>query len=125
MHERLISLLVEWCETPRAESSCVAYKDTCVEFLQEATEDKILRHVPKSPVNNCYLYIPHNLLDPVMGSKLYQAVPILRAHILGKQRCILVLPSRVSTSQARPQHRSVLHRRIAWGALASLCIPCT
>ena len=66
MHERLISLLVEWCETPRAESSCVAYKDTCVEFLQEATEDKILRHVPKSPVNNCYLYIPHNLLDPVM-----------------------------------------------------------
>ena len=66
MHERLISLLVEWCETPRAESSCVAYKDTCVEFLQEDTEDKILRHVPKSPVNNCYLYIPHNLLDPVM-----------------------------------------------------------
>lgn len=37
-----------------------------MEFLQEDTEDKILRHVPKSPVNNCYLYIPHNLLDPVM-----------------------------------------------------------
>ena len=66
MHERLISLLVEWCETPRADSSCVAYKDTCVEFLQEETENKVLRHVPKSPVNNCYLYIPHNLLDPVM-----------------------------------------------------------
>lgn len=33
MHERLISLLVEWCETPRAESACVAYKDTCVEYF--------------------------------------------------------------------------------------------
>ena len=65
MHERMISLLVEWCETPRAESSCVAYKDTCVEFTADS-EDRILRHVQKSPANNCYLYIPHNLLDPVM-----------------------------------------------------------
>ena len=65
MHDRMISLLVEWCETPRADSSCVAYKDTCVEFLADS-EDRILRHVKKSPENNCYLYIPHNLLDPVM-----------------------------------------------------------
>lgn len=65
MHERLISLLVEWCETPRAESACVAYKDTCVAFLPDS-EEKVLRHVQKSPANNCYLYIPHSLLDPVL-----------------------------------------------------------
>eukprot|EP00438_Fugacium_kawagutii_P019393 Skav219439 [mRNA] locus=scaffold1461:124632:129212:- [translate_table: standard] len=65
MHERLISLLVEWCETPRAESACVAYKDTCVEFLPDS-EEKVLRYVQKSPANNCYLYIPHSLLDPVL-----------------------------------------------------------
>jgi hypothetical protein len=65
MHERLVSLLVEWCETPRANSACVAYKDTCVEYLPDSSA-RILRHIQKSPANDCYLYIPHNLLDPVL-----------------------------------------------------------
>ena len=72
MHEKLVSLLVEWCETPRAESSCVAYKDTCVAYLPDSSDidskGPVLRHVRKSPSNNCYLYIPHSLLDPVEGS---------------------------------------------------------
>ena len=67
MHERIINLLVEWCETDRADSSCVAYADTCVEYLTDHEQsDRILRHKDKSPSNNCYIYIPHPLLDPVL-----------------------------------------------------------
>lgn len=65
MHDRLISLLVEWCETPRAAKKCVAYEDTCV--LYDTTIEIPVRHVPKKADNNCYVYIPHSLLDPVLS----------------------------------------------------------
>ena len=35
MHPRIINLLVAWRETGRADSSCVDYADTCVEYLTE------------------------------------------------------------------------------------------
>ena len=65
MWPSIFSFLVEWCEAPRANSACVAYKDTCVEYLPGSSA-KILRHIQKSPANDCYLYIPQSFLDPVL-----------------------------------------------------------
>ena len=68
MHDKLIALLVEWCETPPAASKCVAYEDTCVVY--DTTCDVPVVHVPKSAQNNCYIYIPHALVDPVLDEHL-------------------------------------------------------
>ena len=64
MHDKLIALLVEWCETPPAASKCVSYADTCVVY--DTCLDVCVRHVAKSAENNCYIYIPHPLIDPVL-----------------------------------------------------------
>ena len=64
MHEKLISLLVEWCETPRSQKPCVSYHDTCVQC--DVSREVILRHIPKAAGNDCYIFIPHPLLDPVL-----------------------------------------------------------
>jgi len=64
MHEKLVSLLVEWCETPRSQKQCVAYEDTFVQY--DVSRETILKHLPKSSDHDCYIYIPHPLLDPTL-----------------------------------------------------------
>ena len=68
MHTRLISLLVEWCETPPRRESCVCYDDLCVAYGR--TPGQSLTIIKKSPSNNCYLKIPHPLLDPVLQANM-------------------------------------------------------
>ena len=65
MQTRMISLLVEWCETEDMRSSCVCYNDIC--FLYDDPGSTLpVKAVKKGPENNCYIRIPHSLLDPVM-----------------------------------------------------------
>eukprot|EP00435_Cladocopium_sp_Y103_P008302 s3962_g2.t1 len=66
MHEKLVSLLVEWCETPHAQKPCVSYEDTCVQY--DVSREIQLKHVIKSAENDCYVYIPHPLIDPVLAT---------------------------------------------------------
>ena len=65
MHDKLISLLVEWCETGNARRPCVSFVDTCVQY--DISRETFLIHVKKSALNDCYVYIPHPLLDPVLA----------------------------------------------------------
>eukprot|EP00438_Fugacium_kawagutii_P027022 Skav232520 [mRNA] locus=scaffold1096:926666:934699:- [translate_table: standard] len=64
MHEKLVSLLVEWCETPQERKPCVSYADTCVQY--DVSRELSLRHIVKAAGNDCYVFIPHPLLDPVL-----------------------------------------------------------
>ena len=64
MHEKLVSLLVEWCETPRSQKPCVAYEDTFEQY--DVSRETILKHMPKSADHDCYVFIPHPLLDPTL-----------------------------------------------------------
>ena len=65
MQTRMISLLVEWCETEDTRSSCVCYNDICFQYDDPGSSLPI-KTVKKGPENNCYVRIPHPLLDPVM-----------------------------------------------------------
>eukprot|EP00435_Cladocopium_sp_Y103_P017516 s1987_g4.t1 len=65
MHEKLVSLLVEWCETPHAQRPCVSYEDTCVQY--DVSREVHVKHIAKSAENDCYVYIPHPLVDPVLA----------------------------------------------------------
>ncbi|CAE7841050.1 unnamed protein product, partial [Symbiodinium sp. KB8] len=65
MQTRMTSLLVEWCETEDQRSPSVCYDDIC--FMYDASNsDTPIRAVKKGPQNNCYVKIPHPILDPVM-----------------------------------------------------------
>jgi hypothetical protein len=64
LQTRLISLLVEWCETPDERRSCVAYTDLCIRY--DAADGSPTTVVPKDPANSCYVSIPHPMLDPVL-----------------------------------------------------------
>ncbi|CAE7390457.1 unnamed protein product, partial [Symbiodinium microadriaticum] len=65
MQTRMISLLVEWCETEDQRSPSVCYDDIC--FMYDASNsDTPIRAVKKGPQNNCYVKVPHPILDPVM-----------------------------------------------------------
>ncbi|CAE7650574.1 unnamed protein product [Symbiodinium sp. CCMP2592] len=64
MHTKLISLLVEWCETPDQRQSCLCYQDLCVRY--DADPDTAVKIVPKASSNDCYIKIPHALKDPVL-----------------------------------------------------------
>ena len=65
MQTRVISLLVEWCETEDQRQSGVCYEDIC--FVYDRPDKMTpLTVVKKGPHNNCYIRIPHPLLDPVM-----------------------------------------------------------
>ena len=61
----MISLLVEWFETDDERQPCVCYTDVCFVYDPPATSHS-LEAVQKGPANNCYVKIPHALLDPVM-----------------------------------------------------------
>ena len=65
MQTRMISLLVEWCETEDMRSSSVRYNDICFQYGLPDSPLPV-KVVKKGPENNCYSRTPHPLLDPVM-----------------------------------------------------------
>ena len=65
MQTRMFSLLVEWCETEDMRSSCVCYNDICFAYDVPGSHSPV-KAVKKGPENNCYIRIPHPLLDPVL-----------------------------------------------------------
>ena len=64
MHTKIIALIVEWCETEDQRRPAVCYTDSC--FVYDADPALHVKQVKKSPSNNCYISIPHALLDPVL-----------------------------------------------------------
>ena len=69
MQTRMFSLLVEWCETEDQREAANCYNDVCFAYDRPDSEHYI-EAVKKSPTNNCYVHIPHNLLDPVLQSNM-------------------------------------------------------
>ena len=69
MQTRLISLVVEWCETEDMRNSAVCYDDICFRYDPPNSAHPI-EAVKKGPGNNCYVHIPHPLLDPVLQSNV-------------------------------------------------------
>ncbi len=65
LDERVITYIIEWCETPDERAPGVAYTDTCVLYDHEGQNAV---HAKKGPSNNIYLRIPHSLMDPVEAS---------------------------------------------------------
>lgn len=65
LEEKLVSYLIEWCETPDIRRPGVCYSDSCILYEVEGTTD-IIKHVEMSTDNSIYLRIPHPLLDPVL-----------------------------------------------------------
>ncbi|CAE7836607.1 unnamed protein product [Symbiodinium sp. CCMP2592] len=65
MHTRMISLLVEWCETEDQRSTAICYDDVCFMYDRPGSPHPI-DAVKKGPHNNCYVRVPHPLMDPVM-----------------------------------------------------------
>ena len=65
LEEKIISFIVEWCETPIRKRPGVAYADACILYDHDKCP---VRHVQRSPDNDIYLRIPHPLLDPVLES---------------------------------------------------------
>ena len=62
MQDKLFSVLVEWCESEDRRQPCVCYMDVAVTYDKDGRNVSI---VPKCSENNCYVYIPHKILDPV------------------------------------------------------------
>ena len=59
---KLITYLVEWCETPSVRQPGVAYDGVSVLYDKDG---QIVTLVSPSASNNIYMCIPHSLLDPV------------------------------------------------------------
>ncbi len=66
LQERIISFVVERCETSDMRKPGCCYVDACV--LYDTAPDTHLAFVPKSPANNVYVRIPQALMDPVLIS---------------------------------------------------------
>ena len=69
MQTRLISLIVEWCETEHKRKPAVCYNDICFRYDHPNAAHHI-EVVKKGPENNCYVHIPHSLLDPVLQANV-------------------------------------------------------
>ena len=65
----MISLLVECCETEDRRSSTICYDDICLAYDRPGCGLPV-DVVKKGPQNDCYVRIPHPLLDPVMDSNM-------------------------------------------------------
>ena len=65
MNTRIVSLLVEWCETPDQRRPAVCYDDVCMVYDSGKT-DYHVHPTLKDAANDCYVYIPHSILDPVL-----------------------------------------------------------
>ncbi len=64
LQERLVTYIIEWCETPDVRRPGCCYVDTCV--LYDTAADAPVVCAAKSPSNNVYVRVPHALLDPVL-----------------------------------------------------------
>ena len=69
MQTRMISLLVEWCETEDRRSSTICYDDICLAYDRPGCELPV-DVVRKGPQNDCYIRIPHPLLDAVLEANM-------------------------------------------------------
>ena len=69
MQTRMISLLVEWCETEDRRSSTICYDDICLAYARPGCELPV-DVVRKGPQNDCYIKVPHPLLDPVLEANM-------------------------------------------------------
>ena len=69
MQTRMISLLVEWCETPEMRKPAVCYTDLCLAYDIPDAPTPVLA-VKKSSHNDCYVLVPHPLLDPVVKDNM-------------------------------------------------------
>ena len=69
MQTRMIGLLVEWCESEDKRSSTICYDDIC--FVYDRPDSlQPVDVIRKGPQNNCYVRIPHPLLDPVLEANM-------------------------------------------------------
>ena len=67
MTTRMIALLVEWCETDDMRQPAICYDDIC--FLYDLPDARSpITVVRKNILNNCYVRVPHPLLDPVCAA---------------------------------------------------------
>ena len=69
MQTRMISLLVEWCETEDRRSSTICYDDICLAYDRPGCELPV-DVVRKGPHNDCYIKNSHPLLDPVLEANM-------------------------------------------------------
>ena len=67
MHTRMVALIVEWCETEDERRPAICYEDICFAY-DLADRSSPVERVVKGSANNCYVHVPHPLLDPVMRS---------------------------------------------------------
>ena len=69
MQTRMIALLVEWCESEDKRSSTICYDDICFAYDRPNSLHPV-EVIRKGPHNNCYVRIPHPLLDPVLQANM-------------------------------------------------------
>jgi hypothetical protein len=62
MSKAIITCYIEWCETDCPRKPGTAFKDCCVLFKKGGG----LTFVDKAPEHDVYIYLPHNLKDPVL-----------------------------------------------------------
>ena len=67
MGRSLVQCYNEWCETPYSPSTGVACKDSCLLF-GENEQGALITYVDKDPKHTIYIYLPHNLKDPLEAS---------------------------------------------------------
>ena len=98
MYTKLISLLVEWCETPDKRERCVCYEDLCLRYDSDLLVPVTV--VPKSSANNCYIKIPHAIKDPVLEAnvlrlqKFYSQTFWCNAHVFKCCQAAIALAKR-------------------------------
>ena len=60
--KRCVPFLIEWCDTRIDRAAGFAANDACYIFDSASS---VLEQVPKSPSNNIYMFLDHNMHDPV------------------------------------------------------------
>ena len=68
----ILAYYVEWCETPCTKTPGVCFDDACIVYDDTVSVSgntgnyarRVIAHVRKTPLNNIYLRIRNNLLDP-------------------------------------------------------------
>lgn len=69
MQTRMVALLVEWCESEDRRSSTICYEDICFAYDRPGSLHSV-EVIRKGPQNDCYVRIPHPLLDPVLDANM-------------------------------------------------------
>ena len=72
MDDKIYSLMIEWCDSPRVRQAGCAYRDLCIVYDDR---DCNVRFVSPSPSNNIYTMVPHplrpSLPDPVLAEEAW------------------------------------------------------